>query len=52
MKSKTKDINVEIHPVMLDQIYFPMCIYITMWATKKEYAWMVKTKFDGFCRLD
>jgi hypothetical protein len=36
MKSKTKDTNVEIQPLMLEQIHFPTCMYIIMWATKKE----------------
>jgi len=36
MKSKTKDINVEIQPMMLDQIHFSTCMYIMMWVTKKE----------------
>jgi hypothetical protein len=34
MKSKTKDINMEIQLAMLDQIHFPTCMYIMMWATK------------------
>jgi hypothetical protein len=49
MKSKTKETDVEIHPVMLDQIHFSVCMYITMWATKKEgHAWMIEAKFDDF----
>ncbi len=36
MKSKTKDINVEIQLMMLDQIHFLACTYIIMWAAKKE----------------
>jgi hypothetical protein len=36
MKSKTKDIDVEIHHAMLDQIHFLACMYITMWVAKKE----------------
>jgi hypothetical protein len=35
-KSKTKDTNVEIQHAMLDQIHFSMCMYIIMWAAKKE----------------
>lgn len=50
MKSKTKDINMEIQPTMLDQIHFPVCMYITMWAVKKEeHALMIEAKFDNFC---
>ncbi len=49
MKFKTKDIDVEIQLVLLDQIHFSMCMYITMWATKKkEHAWMVEAKLDDF----
>ncbi len=36
MKSKMKDIDVEIQPMLLDQIHFPTCMYITMWIAKKE----------------
>jgi hypothetical protein len=36
MKSKTKDTNVEIQLMIVDQIHFLVCIYITMWAAKKE----------------
>jgi hypothetical protein len=36
MKFKTKDIDVEIQLMFLDQIHFLTCMYITMWATKKE----------------
>lgn len=36
MKSKTKDIDMEIQPMMLEQIHFLVCMYIIMWATKKE----------------
>ncbi len=53
MMSKTKDIDVENQPMMLDQIHLSACMYITMWATKKEeHAWMVKAKLDDFCWLD
>jgi hypothetical protein len=36
MKSKTKDISIDIQPTLLDQIHFLACMYIMMWATKKE----------------
>jgi hypothetical protein len=36
MKSKMKDIDVEIQPMLLAQIHFPACMYITMWIAKKE----------------
>jgi hypothetical protein len=36
MKSKTKDTNMEIHPMMLDQIHFSVCMYITIHVAKKE----------------
>jgi len=36
MKSKTKDINVEIELAMLDQILFLGCMYMIMCAAKKE----------------
>jgi hypothetical protein len=40
MKFKAKDTILEIQPTLLDQIHFPMCTYITMWASKKEgHAW-------------
>jgi hypothetical protein len=40
MKFKTKDTILEIQPTLLDQIYFPTCTYITIWATKKEeHGW-------------
>jgi hypothetical protein len=30
-----------------------MCMYITMWATKKkEHAWMVEAKLDDFRWFD
>jgi hypothetical protein len=49
MKSKTKDIDVEIQLVILDQNHFPMCMYITMWATKKEvHVLMIEAKLDDF----
>ncbi len=35
MKFKTKHIDVEIQLVLLDQIHFPVYMYITMWAAKK-----------------
>ncbi len=38
---------------MLDQIHLPMCMYITMWVTKKEeHAWMIKAKLDNLCQFD
>jgi len=41
---------MEIQPTMLDQIHFPVCMYITMWAVKKEeHALMIEAKFDNFC---
>jgi hypothetical protein len=54
MKSKTKDTNVEIHPRMLDQIHFSMCMYITMWVAKKKskHAWMIEIKLNNFYWLD
>lgn len=53
MKSKTKDTDMEIHPTMVDQIHFSMCMYITMQATKKEeHAWVIEAKLDNFCWLD
>ncbi len=49
MKSKTKDTIVEIQPTLLNQIHFPTCMYITMWATiKEEHAWMIGAKLDEF----
>jgi hypothetical protein len=49
MKSKTKDIDVEIQPKMLDPIHFLACMYITMWVAKKEeHAWMIEVKLDNF----
>jgi hypothetical protein len=43
MKSKTKDTYMEIQLAMLDQINFLACMYITMWATKKEEnTWMIE----------
>jgi hypothetical protein len=49
MKSKTKDIDVEIQPRLLDQIHFPACMYIIIWVVKKdEHAWMVVIKLDDF----
>lgn len=53
MKSKAKDTNVDIQPTMLNQIHFPVCMYTTMWAAKKEeHIWMIGAKFDNFCRLN
>jgi hypothetical protein len=49
MKFKTKDTYVEIQLAMLDQIHLSMCIYITMWASKKEeHAWMIEAKHQTF----
>jgi hypothetical protein len=49
MKSRTKDTNVEIQPGMLDHIHFSTCMYITMWAAKKEeHAHMIKAKLENF----
>jgi hypothetical protein len=36
MKSTTKNTYVDIQLVLLDQIHFVACMYITMWVTKKE----------------
>jgi hypothetical protein len=36
MKFEMKDIDVEIQPMLLDQIHFPTCMYIAMWIAKKE----------------
>lgn len=53
MKSKTKDIDMEIQLAMLDQICFPICMYITMCIVKKEeHGWMIEAKFDDFHRFD
>jgi hypothetical protein len=53
MKSKTNDIDAEIQPTMLNQIHFPMCMYIMMWVAKyEEHAWMVKTRINDFCWFD
>ncbi len=53
MKSKTKDTNVEIELAMLGQIHFLTCMYIAMWAIKKEeHAQMIKEKLDDFYQLD
>lgn len=50
MKSKTKYTNVEIQSALLDQIHFLVCMYITMWASKKEeHAWMIEAKLDDYC---
>jgi len=38
MVSKMKNIDMEIQNVLLDQIHFPTCMYITMWVTKEEHA--------------
>jgi hypothetical protein len=49
MKSKTKDTDMEIQHVMLDQIHSPTYMYIIMWGTKKEeHTWMIEAKFDDF----
>ncbi len=38
---------------MLDQIHFSVCMYITMWGTKKEeHAWMIEAKLDNFRSFD
>jgi hypothetical protein len=53
IKSKTKDIDVEIQPALLDQINFVACMYIIIWAVKKEeHAWMVVAKLDDFRQFD
>jgi len=53
MKSKTKDIDVEIQPAFLDQIHFAACMYFIIWVVKKkEHAWMVVAKFNNFCQFD
>jgi hypothetical protein len=53
MKFKTKDTNVEIQPTLLDQIHFLACMYITIWAAKKEeHAWMVIAKLNDFCQFN
>jgi hypothetical protein len=53
MKSKMKDIDAKIQLALLDQIHFPTCMYITMWATKKEeHAWMIEAKLDDFYWFD
>ncbi len=44
---------MEIQLALLDQIHFPTCMYIRIWATKKEeHAWMVVAKFDDFYSFD
>ncbi len=44
---------MEIHPTMLDQIHFSVCMYITMWVAKKEeYAQMIEAKLNDFCWLN
>ncbi len=49
MKSKTMNTDMEIKHAMLDQIHFPTCMYITMWATKKEeHTQMIKAKLNDF----
>jgi hypothetical protein len=49
---ETKDKIVEIQLALLDQIHFPTCMYITMWAiVKEDQDWMVRVKFNGFCKL-
>ncbi len=53
MKSKTKDTNMEIHPMMLDQIHFSVCMYITIHVAKKEeHTWMIEAKLNNFRLLD
>ncbi len=53
MKSKTKDTIVEIQPTLLNQIHFPTCVHITIWAAINEkHVWMIGVKLDEFCRLN
>jgi hypothetical protein len=53
MKFKIKDTYVEIQFAILDQIHFLTCVYITMWAAKKEdHMRMIEAKLDNFCLLD
>jgi hypothetical protein len=49
---ETKDTTIEIQLAWLDQIHFPACMYIIMWAIMKEdHNWMVRAKLNEFCKL-
>jgi len=49
---ETKDTIMEIKLALLDQIHFPTCMHITMWAIMKEdHNWMVRAKLNEFRKL-
>jgi hypothetical protein len=49
---ETKDTTIKIQLALLDQIHFPTCMYITMWAIMKaDHDWMVKAKLNEFRNL-